>query len=143
MKSLKPLWFGFLAWLVPFIVAVAIFPLKESGDPLFETIMPLIVTLSAVVLTHRHFAGFNGAFLREGVFVGVLWMAISLALDACMFAWGPMKMTFAAYLKDIGLGYLIFPAVTIGIGWLLHSRAANQCEKQPAGNLTERRITSA
>jgi hypothetical protein len=32
---------------------------------------------------------------------------------------GPMKMSFADYMKDIGLTYLIIPIVSIGFGYLL------------------------
>lgn len=36
-----------------------------------------------------------------------------------------MKMTFTAYMKDIGLGYWIFPIITVGAGWLLDRRATD------------------
>ncbi|HLB49924.1 MAG TPA: hypothetical protein VJL59_23135 [Anaerolineales bacterium] len=37
----NPLFFAFLVWLIPFAVSVVIFPLKQAGSPLFETIMPV------------------------------------------------------------------------------------------------------
>ena len=49
LKSFKKaLLYGFFIWLIPFIVAVFIFPIRESNRPLFESIMPVVVTLSAV-----------------------------------------------------------------------------------------------
>jgi hypothetical protein len=37
---------------------------------------------------------------------------------------GPMKMSFADYMADIGLTYLIIPAVTFGLGYSLQKKAA-------------------
>jgi hypothetical protein len=54
--------------------------------------------------------------------VGGLWLLISMVFDLFMFSWGPMAMSFADYMKDIGLTYLIYPIVTIGIGYLLEKR---------------------
>ena len=32
-----------------------------------------------------------------------------------MFSWGPMKMSPAAYLKDIGLAYSAYPIILAGL----------------------------
>lgn len=130
MKSTKrALGFGILTWLLPFVVAVAVFPLKKAGDPLFETIMPLVVTFCALLFANLYFKRVTGNFVKEGVLLGSIWLCISLVVDLCMFMQGPMKMPFSAYLKDIGLGYLIFPTITIGAGWLLHCRTATDSEQ--------------
>lgn len=45
MKSyLKIILFGIFDWLVPFLVSIFIYPLKTAGSPLFESIMPLVIT---------------------------------------------------------------------------------------------------
>ena len=38
-RVIKIVGFGFLMWLVPFIVSLIIYPLKTSFNPLFESIM--------------------------------------------------------------------------------------------------------
>ena len=43
----KAVLFGFLIWLIPFVVAFIIFPLRESSRPLFESIMPVTVAVDA------------------------------------------------------------------------------------------------
>ncbi len=49
MKSIKlTLIYGFLLWLIPFVVAIIIFPLKQSKSPLFETVMPIALTVCVV-----------------------------------------------------------------------------------------------
>lgn len=123
MKSLKfVLAFGFLLWLVPFILSLAISPIHTSDRVFFETIMPVAITLAVVALSCLYFNGVKGEYLKEGIIVGIIWPAISLIFDLLMFSWGPMAMTFTDYMKDIGLTYLIYPIVTIGIGYLLEKR---------------------
>lgn len=120
MKLLKKaLLYGFLVWLIPFVVAFTLFPVRTSQRALFESIMPVVLTLCAVFFSARYFRKIKGGFLNEGVFLGVIWFTISLGLDLLMFMWGPMKMSFADYMMDIGLTYLIFPTITVGFGYTL------------------------
>ncbi|HEY4612265.1 MAG TPA: hypothetical protein VII11_04725 [Bacteroidota bacterium] len=119
MKSFKyALLFGFLIWLIPFAVAVVIFPLRENDRPLFESIMPVAVTIAAVIFSVLYYRKVESGFVREGILLGIVWYLISVGIDLLMFSWGPMAMTFIDYMKDIGLTYLIIPTVTIGFGVL-------------------------
>ena len=62
----------------------------------------------------------EAGFLKEGALIGVAWFAINVAIDLPLFMLeGPMKMSFADYMLDIGLTYLIFPVVGLGFGYLL------------------------
>ena len=118
----KAILFGFLIWLVPFVVAVVIFPLRESSRSLFESIMPVVVTTVAVTLAVRYFCQVTHDYMREGVLVGVLWLAICVLIDApLMLFGGPMQMTLGEYMGDISLTYVIIPAITVGIGAALGS----------------------
>ena len=120
MTSLKrALSYGFLLWLIPFIVAFLAFPLKKSGSPLFETIMPVTLTACVVILSILYLKKVKSNFLTESMKLGAIWFLISIVIDLGMFMWGPMKMSFLDYMSDIGLTYLIFPTVTIGFGYLI------------------------
>ena len=46
-------------------------------------------------------------------------MVMSIGIDLLMFSWGPMRMGIAQYVMDIGLTYLIYPAITVGLGYLV------------------------
>ncbi len=109
--------FGFLVWLIAFVVAFLIFPLRESARPLFESIMPVVVTIATVVFTLLYFRRVRGNHVREGVMLGALWLAINVLIDLPLMLWGPIGMSLTEYMADIGLTYLIIPAVTLGIGW--------------------------
>lgn len=112
---------GILSWLLPFAVSFLLFPLKQWNAPLFGTLMGLVVLLTGGVLLSRYFRGGRSVSVREAVAVGALWLALNLAFDYPMFAYGPMKMTAAQYYSEIGLGYLMFPAVAFAAARLARS----------------------
>jgi len=101
--------FGLASWLIPFAISFAVFPLKQRNAPLFETLMALVLVVTAGVLFARYFHG-RAAAPAEALWVGLLWTAINLALDYPMFHFGPMKMAPSVYWSEIGLAYLAFPA---------------------------------
>jgi hypothetical protein len=118
----KAILFGFFIWLVPFVVAVVIYPLRESSRSLFESIMPVVVTAVTVPLAVRYFRQVTHDHVREGASIGVLWLVMCLVIDAPMMLFGgPMQMTIGEYMGDIGLTYVIIPVITVGIGVALGS----------------------
>lgn len=123
MKSIKKtLLYGFLVWLIPFIVAILLSSVRKHNRPLFESIMPVVITISAVPFLILYFSKLQAHFLKEAVLLGIIWLAISLILDLLLFMEGPMKMPFADYMMDIGLTYIMIPTISIGFGYLLEKR---------------------
>ena len=104
---------GFLSWLLPFLFSFLVFPLKKTNAPLFATVMFLVLILVAAPLRDRYFRDSAAPRAGEAALLGFLWLAINLAMDYPMFAFGPMKMTAAHYYSEIGAAYLIFPAFLI------------------------------
>jgi len=125
---LRALAYGFLLWVIPFAVALALFSIRGSDRIFFETIMPVVITVTVVILSYLYFNNVSGAYLKEGIVIGILWFAMSIIFDLAMFTWGPMAMSLVDYMKDIGLTYLIYPAVTIGIGYLLEKKQSAQAK---------------
>jgi len=124
VKSIKrTILYGFLLWLIPFVVSMPIFPLKEAQSPLFETIMPIVLTFCVVFFSILYFRKMNSGYLSESIKLGIIWFIISIIIDLLMFMWGPMKMSFINYMMDIGFTYLIYPIVTIGFGSVLEKNA--------------------
>jgi len=121
-KYLKTVLFGFLVWLIPFAVSFVIFPLKSSNRPLFESIMPVVMTLCVVLFAVLYFRKIEAGFVKVGIVIGVIWLAVNLILDLMLFMEGPMKMSLAQYMADIGVVYLIIPTITIGFGCLLEMK---------------------
>ncbi len=54
-KYVKLAGFGFLIWLMPFLVSFVIFSLKSSNRPLFESIMPVVLVLAVMTSSVLYF----------------------------------------------------------------------------------------
>ena len=117
---------GVLSWLIPLVAATAIGPLRESNRPLFESIMPVVVVMGAVVLG-GHVVLKRTMSPRAAAGVGLAWAAINIALDLPLFTWGPMRTPLTAYLADIGLVYLIHPIVLAGLARMNRSASGRAC----------------
>jgi hypothetical protein len=113
----KALLYGAGVWAAAFITAMLIFPIHETERPLFESIMPVVLTASTVFFTAVYFSKLEINFLKEGIYLGIIWLIINIGIDMLMFSWGPMKMSFIDYIKDIGLTYILIPVITIGMGF--------------------------
>lgn len=123
-KILKIILYGFFIWLIPFLISIIIFPLKSSMNPLFESIMPVIITLVAVTFSYLYFNGVKENFIKEGIIIGVSWFVISIVIDLVLFLpSSPMQMSFADYLMDIGLTYVMIPVITVGMGYMAQNKA--------------------
>lgn len=119
MKSLgKVILYGIIIWAVTFVVAFMAFPLRETSRPLFESIMPVVLATMTMVMGTLYVK--NSPTIRTGktLLVGVIWLAINIAIDLPLMLTGPMKMSFGDYLADIALTYLIIPIIMIGLGWV-------------------------
>jgi hypothetical protein len=120
-KYVKLVGFGFLIWLIPFLVSFVIFPLKSSNRPLFESIMPFFLVLAVMISSILYFKKIDKDSLKEGILAGVLWFVISLVIDLLLFLpASPMQISFVDYMMDIGLTYLIILMIPMGIGALLN-----------------------
>ena len=121
-KTLKMVIFGFLVWLIPFIVSFVIFPLRATMRPLFESIMPLVLTLVVVMLAYYYLKNIKINLIKEGIIIGIVWFIINIAIDLVLFLpESPMHMNFIDYMMDIGLTYLIIPSITIGMGYMANN----------------------
>src|SRR4030042_2363405 len=76
----KLILFGVLTWLIPFVVSIVIFPIHETQRPLFESIMPVVVTLCVVVFSILYLKKVEAGFLRQGILIGVAWRVLQLSL---------------------------------------------------------------
>jgi hypothetical protein len=118
-RKVKIVGFGFLIWLIPFIASLIIYPLKISFNPLFESIMPVLITITVVLIAALYFRDVDTKFLNEGIKIGLTWFIISILIDLILFMpSSPMQMSFTNYMMDIGLTYLIIPIVTVGMGYM-------------------------
>lgn len=79
--------------------------------------MPVVVTAATVFFAVIYFRRVRAAFVKQGIVLGCLWYVINVAIDLPLMLSPPMTTGFVEYMADIGLTYLVIPAVTIGIGF--------------------------
>jgi hypothetical protein len=123
-RIMKIVGYGVLIWLIPFLVSVLIFPIKTYANPLFESIMPLVITITVIMFGVAYFKGISENFFKEGIFIGAAWFFLSIVIDLLLFMPpSPMQMGFVNYMMDIGITYFIIPAITIGIGYIIQNKS--------------------
>jgi hypothetical protein len=113
-----------LAWLLPFVTSLFFYARegKLTIDVfLFKSIMIVVGSVSAAFLLVSYFKTINANYLGEGVIVGLTWFCMNIALDLLILI--PMSgMSVSDYSAQIGLRYLVIPAMSITVGAALANR---------------------
>jgi hypothetical protein len=108
----KMIAYGFLSWAIVFAGAMAMFPWRAYNRPLFESSIAVILAATTALLGAAYFGRRPNIRARDGLVLGIVWVAINLLLDLAAFSAGPMKMAPGAYFTDIGVTYLMIPVLT-------------------------------
>ena len=124
-KFLKIIFFGILAWLIPFLTSVLFVDMEGNfiiPQTFFKSIMIVVGSLVAVMLAVKYYKSIKNDFVQEGIILGIIWFIISIALDLVMVFSNFFQMTVLEYFTDIGLRYLCIPIFTIGLGYALNQK---------------------
>jgi len=137
MKIKKILVYGFLTWLIPFIVSFAF--VDQAGEFLipenfFKSIMVVAGALVGTFFAVRYFADVKEEYVKRGVVLGLLWLLINWILDLVMVYTGFFDMTISSYFTDIGIRYLSIPIYTIGLGFALKKKPENPANPDNTAN---------
>jgi len=118
VSVLRLILFGVAVWALPFVMSVAIFPIVPPATALFDTLMAVALAVAASLFGYLHLSRGPSPSLDHGLFIGTIWMLMSLALDVPFFILGPeqMRMSPDAYMADIGFTYLMIPIIVGTIG---------------------------
>ena len=114
MNWIRAVGYGVLVWFIPFAIAFALFGIHESDRPLFESLMTVTSVVTEVCVALLYFRGAKSAGTQAGLALGLVWMAISIAIDLPIFM-AVFRMSLALYVADIAVSYLAIPAITTGI----------------------------
>ncbi len=120
-KNLRNVWFGFIAWFIPFVVSFLLY--SPEGEPLYDVqvthnILVVIGSGLCAFLFIKYFKAISKDFTKEGIIVGITWLLISSVLDIIFFVF-MFNMPFTNWLGRIGIGYLIFPIMSVSMGIIL------------------------
>lgn len=120
-KYFKCLLYGFLVWLIPFLVSL-FFYTKEGNLNidifLFKTIMILIGSISSSFFLIFYFRKIESNFVKEGIILGFIWFSLNVLLDLLILVF-IFKMPILNYFIEIGVRYLVIPITSITIGFIL------------------------
>ena len=123
-RILKILFFGFLVWLILFIIGFLIFPLQQTQILLFKTIMVVAGALVGMAMLVLYYRKVESNFVSEGIWVGVIWLTVNIVLDLIVLV-GIFQNPVSEYFIGIGLRYLNIPIMSIGVGLILNGKIAN------------------
>jgi len=108
---------AFLTWLVPFLAAIPFYgPAGLVIDQqLFKSIMIVVGSITAAILIVWCFRPVEKNFTREAVVTGIVWLLANWILDLIVLV-GLLGMALPDYATQIGLRYLVIPAMVIAAG---------------------------
>lgn len=124
-KTMKLFLFGFLTWLISFILGFLLYPLVQSNDQdliyLFKSIMIIVGTASGVWLYYLYFNKISEDFIKNGFITGVIWFLMNIILDL-IFLVIIFQSPLLEWIFGIGLRYLNLFVIGIGIGFILKAK---------------------
>ncbi len=112
MKIARPLLFGLLIWMVPFVTAFPFY--SQTGELsidvfLFKSIMFLTLVLTSSFLSVIHFKKTKSSGAKANLIAGLVWLLILIPIA---------EMNTSDYLQQIGMRYLVVPIIMISMGRL-------------------------
>jgi hypothetical protein len=117
--------FGFLVWLIPFVIAFFLF--TPEGTPrvsqeFFDSVMAVSLAVVTAYFSYRLFAAAEDV-AASGLMVGLAWLAVSVTLDmptiVVMF-----ETPLVEYALGVALSYLMIPAITVAVAKTARARHA-------------------
>ena len=93
--------------------------------------MGIMLTLCTVGLTLLYFRKIRTAFFREGVLLGLAFVACNILFDLPMFLAGPMRMPPERYFAEIGIAYFSMAIISIGVACALRQSELKSAQSFP------------
>lgn len=118
---LRRIGYGIVVWAIPYATSMPLMWLLFSDERAFKTVMVVEGAVVGALLACGYFAGVHRRFAREGVLLGVTWLAISWLLD--LVALVPFAdLSVWRYFVEIGFRYVGMAATTVAVGYVLGAR---------------------
>lgn len=111
--------YGIGVWVGLVLISLILLPAEGKHEALYESIK--LSALAGVTLgfTIRYLSRPGGGSLGEGVLIGLVWAAVTIALDLVLFALGAFNIGLGTYFTDVASSYLAMPVITtLAMGYL-------------------------
>jgi hypothetical protein len=106
-----------LTWLVPFLASIPFY--GKDGLvielQLFKSLMIVVGSITAAILIVWCFRPVEKNYTREAIVTGIVWLSANWILDIIVLV-GLLGMNLPEYATQIGLRYLVIPAMVIAAG---------------------------
>ena len=124
-RNLKILFYGFLVWLIPFLVSWPLY--SPKGEPLYDlqvikSVLIVVGSLVGALLALRYFRETEKDFAKEGAVLGISWFIINSVLDIIVLVSLLKGMDLFTWAGQIGIRYLVIPIMTIAMGMAMEMR---------------------
>lgn len=120
---LKGLLYGFLSWAVPFAVSFIFY--RPGGtiisNDMFRSVMIATAAISGAFFLYRYFKNVQQNYMLNGFTIGIGWFLLAMVLDYALLL-PIIGISFGIYFKSIAMRYIILPAMSIAMGFLLQKR---------------------
>jgi uncharacterized membrane protein YpjA len=83
--------------------------------------MIVVGSISAAFLLISYFKKIDTDFIKEGIIVGIIWFGLNILLDLLVLV-SMFGMSIPDYFAQIGLRYLVMPAMSISVGTSLANK---------------------
>src|SRR5512140_235058 len=126
--------YAIILWGMTFLVTFLIYPVRSDNVTLFVTLRMLTMVSLCVFLTVMYFRDVEEHLVRDGIKLGLMWLATSILLDQGPFVWGLMHLSFLDYLTDTGISALVYPVITVGAGLLQSADKSTVEDSEASGS---------
>ncbi len=110
--------FGALIWVVPYTLSMALFPtgILTNNVELFEIIMTLSGSVTALIATIYYFKGEKARDVRTAWTLLLIWVITNWLLDFA-FLMPYIGYDFLSYFLELGLGYFAMAAFPLAVAY--------------------------
>lgn len=118
-KYLKMVLFGALIWLVPYVLAMGLYPsgIMTANPDLFKNIMTISGSVTGLIAAVYYFKDTKEKkLLKEAIMLVAVWLSVCWVLDFA-FLIPYTKQSLATYFLNIGISYIasLMPALAIAL----------------------------
>jgi hypothetical protein len=113
----RVLWLGALLWGALFAIASALYPMSVDNRALFGSLMAVVIACSSVGVASAYLRDLHGHLFWRVLVASCTWVVTCWLLDLLAMSLLPPRYSFAEYVKQLGVDYLMIPVIALGLAY--------------------------
>lgn len=102
-------------WGFMFAVTSALYPLSIGDPVLFGSIRVVVLAFATTASAMLYLRGVQAHFARRAAIVAATWTTTCVVFDLVVLAMEPPRFGIVEYFRQIGVTYLVIPAIVFGL----------------------------